>query len=90
MNKKGYTIGDLLPIGISFVVIAVALAIGAVVLAEVQSSDSITSGSYAYNATDSGLQAVDEFSSWLPTLAIVVVAAIILGVLIFYLARKFM
>jgi len=90
MNKKGYSIGDLLPIGISFVVIAVALAIGAVVLAEVQDSDAITSGSFADNATESGLEAVDEFASWLPTLAIVVVAAIILGVLIFYLARKFM
>lgn len=90
MNTKGYTIGDMLPIGLTFVVLAVALAIGAVVLAEVQSSDAITTGSYAENATLSGQEAVDEFAGWLPTIAIVVVAAIILGILIVYLARKFM
>lgn len=90
MDKKGYQVGDLLPLALTFVVVAVAIGIGAAVLQDVRDSDSITANSAAYNATQSGLDSMETFGDWLPTLALVVVAAVIIGVLIFALARKFM
>jgi hypothetical protein len=38
--------------------------------------------SYAYNITDSGLEGQDELGSWLDTIALIIAAAIIIGVLI--------
>ncbi len=43
---------------------------------------------YAQNATYEGQDAVIELSSWLPTLALVIIAAIIIGVLVMYLAGR--
>lgn len=45
-------------------------------------------GNYALNASAEGLGALDNISSWLPTLGLVVIAAVIIGVLIFYLGRR--
>ena len=45
-------------------------------------------GSYAMNTTVEGLDALDTMASWLPTLGLVVIAAVIIGVLIFYLGRR--
>lgn len=39
---------------------------------------------YDYNASANGLNAVDTFSGWLPTIALVVAAAIVIGVLSFF------
>lgn len=66
MNKKGLSIGDMGPLAIAFVFIAVVLGIGATVLADVQADQ--TANGYAYNASGNGLQAVDTFSGWLPTI----------------------
>ncbi len=48
--------------------------------------DDQTANSYAKNATGEGLESLEELASWLPTLALVVIAAIIIGVLVTYLA----
>lgn len=45
------------------------------------------SGDSSINASQSGLEALDELASWGPTLALVIIAAIIIGVLVTYLAR---
>lgn len=43
---------------------------------------SYTNCSYAYNISGYGLQAEDEFGSWLDTIALVIAAAIIISVLV--------
>lgn len=86
-SKKGYTVGDLLPLGIAFVVISIALSIGATVVTDVRSDQ--TSGTVAYNISTAGLDSLQTFADWLPTIALVVVAAIIIGIIIVYLARRF-
>lgn len=83
---KGFTIGQLAGIAIAFVIVAFTLAMGASILTDLQSTQ--TASSYAYNATENGLEALDTMASWLPTLGLVVIAAVIIGVLIFYLGRK--
>lgn len=85
MKKKGaMTLSDLAPIAIAFVFVAVVIGVGATVLTSIQSGQ--TSGSFAYNATNQGLNSVDELGSWLPTIALVVAAAIVIGVLSFFRA----
>ena len=84
MNKKGYTIHDLVPIGIAFVVIAVVLGMGATVLNSIQGTQTINST--GWNASQNGLRGLNELSSWLPTIAIIVAAAIIIGIIVVYFA----
>lgn len=48
-----------------------------------------TIGSSARNATGKGLTAQNTFAKWLPTIALVIVIAIVLGILIVYLANRF-
>lgn len=86
-NRKGFAVQDLLPLGIAFVVVAIALSMGAEVLGEIR--DGQTANSYERNATTSGLDAVAELSDWLPTIALVVAAAVIIGIVVMYLARRF-
>jgi len=78
-------INTLVPIAVAFVVIAFTVSMGAEILNDLYSGQ--TTDSYAQNATESGLEALSDLSSWLPTLALVVIAAIIIGVLVTYLAR---
>ena len=86
-NKKGYQVGDFLHMAIVFVVIAVAISLGADVLDDIQGTQS--TDSTAYNATGYGLASMNTFAKWLPTIALVVVIAVIIGILIVYLARRF-
>jgi len=45
------------------------------------------STSYSMNASNSGAEAVYEMADWGPTLALVIIAAIIIGVLVTYLGK---
>lgn len=85
-NKKGYTITDLVPIGLAFVVLGIVLSIGAQVVANVGAD--LTTGSVEKNATIYANEGIEELASWMPTIALVVVAAIIIGIIIFYLAKR--
>jgi hypothetical protein len=55
----------------------------------------VVNASYSYNAdtaatnvTDAGIDAFDEFSGWFDILVIIVVAALIIGVLIYFFSGK--
>lgn len=73
-------------VGVAFVVIAIVLAFGATILGDLRATQ--TADTYEYNATSDGLEAVGTVSGWLPTLALVVIAAIIIGIVVTYLAGK--
>ena len=77
---------DLAGIAIIFVVVAIVIGIGADVLTNIQTGK--TSGSTEYNASLYGLQGLEELASWLPTIAIVVVAAVVIGIIALYFAMK--
>ena len=82
-NTKGaMTLSDLAPIAIAFVFVAIVIGVGASVLASIQSDQ--TTNSVSYNATGSGLNSLNELSGWLPTIALVIAAAIVIGVLSFF------
>lgn len=44
--------------------------------------------SYQSNATHDGLRGVGEFGSWMPTIALVVIASLVIGVLVYSFASK--
>ena len=82
MNKKGYSLQDMAPIAVAFVVIAIVLGIGATVLASVQADQ--TENGTAYNASASGLTSIGTLAGWLPTIGVIVAAAIIIGIIVAY------
>ncbi len=77
---------DLAGIAIIFVVVAIVIGIGADVLTNIQAGK--TTGSTEYNASLYGLQGLEELASWLPTIAIVVVAAVVIGIIALYFAMR--
>jgi type II secretory pathway component PulF len=85
-SKKGFTVGALMPLAITFVVIAIAIGLGATVLADIQATQ--TADTVAYNATGSGLESLGTFSGWLPTVALIIIASVIIGIIVVYLAGK--
>ena len=77
---------DLAGVAIIFVIVAIVIGIGASVLTSVSSGK--TAGSTEANASTYGLKGLEQLGSWLPTIAIVVVAAIVIGIIVTYFAMK--
>ena len=75
-------LSDLGSLAVVLVVVTIALSMGALVLSEVRSSETVnkSTDAWARNATDKGLSSVATASGFLPVVAIVVVAAIIIGI----------
>ena len=82
---KYMRLGDLSGIAITFVVLAVTLGVGATILASIQGGQ--TTDEAAFNATQEGLDSLTELSEWLPTLATIVAAAVVIGVISFFYTR---
>ena len=75
-----FRLQDLLPVALIMVVATIGIAVGADVLDNIQ--DDQTTNSIAYNITGYGLDAQEELGSWMDTIALIVAAAIIIGVLV--------
>ena len=75
-------IGDLTTIGIVFVVLTVILAVGAYILSTINTTAGFAAGSVASNTLANGQTALGTFASWLPILAIVIVAGVIIYILV--------
>jgi len=96
-NKKAqrsFSINDLGSIAISLVIAVIVLGIGASILANIQSSADTSvnlsdTGTWnaAYNATGSGIAGLSTMSSYVPTIALVAVAAIVIGIIIVFFGR---
>ena len=71
---------DLLPVAILLGVTIVGLTVVADIVTDINADQ--TAGSVAANVSGEGLNALQELGSWTPTLALVVAAALIIGILI--------
>jgi hypothetical protein len=80
MDKRGYQLNDLLPIAIVLVVGIIAIAIGADIVQQVNAGQE--GDSAADNVTTKGLEGFMEISNYLPTIGLVVAAALIIGILV--------
>lgn len=73
---------DLLPAVVAFVLIAIVGAVGALILQNFQTSAQITVNSVAYNAVSYGINGVNTLMTYLPLIALVIVAAILIGIVL--------
>ncbi len=79
---KGITLGQFGSLALAFVVAAIVISLGAEILAQVLSTQ--TAATYEYNVTTQGLVGAETFGDWLPTIAVVVAAAVVIGVIVNY------
>lgn len=77
---------DLSGLAIIFVVLAVTLGVGGTILDSIQEGQ--TQDGVAYNATGEGLTSITTFAEWLPTLAVISVAAVVIGVISFFYTKN--
>jgi len=82
INKKGQALnlGSLLTVGITLVVVGVALAFGLQVMGDIKSD--MTANSAEANATGDAITGVSKLTGKLPTIGLVVAAVIIVGLLV--------
>ena len=102
MTKKGFTVGDMLPLGITIVVLVIALSLGLTVLSDFQegelpatetefcnaSSGDYTGCSASWNGSGDAITSLTTFTDYIPTIALVIVVAIIIGVVVRYLMTR--
>lgn len=69
-------------LALSFVLVAIIVSIGATILTQTRSTQS--ANAYDYNITTSGLSGMDTMGDWLPTIAVIVAAAVVIGVIVHY------
>jgi len=87
MEEAKFEIRELLGIGFTLLVLGIGLAYGLDVMDDVQSD--MTTNSVAYNATGDAITGVAKIPNKLPTIATVVVASVIIGILVTYLWARF-
>lgn len=83
-----FNLRDILPVAMIIVVTGIVIAYGLQVLSDVRSD--MTASTAEYNATSQTLTAVAKFPTKLGLVVTVVLAAIVIGILVRYLAPRFM
>ncbi len=84
-SKKGFSIQDMSSIGITLVVTAIVVGIGATILSSIQNTQTV--GSVAYNSSGYGLTGLQTLSSYMPTIALVAVAAVVIGIILVFFTQ---
>ncbi len=86
-KSRKASINLMVPFAISFVVVVIVVALGGTLLGTFQTSQ--VANSLPYNITQSGLTGMKTFGDFLPTIAIVLVVAVIIAIIVTYLYSKF-
>jgi hypothetical protein len=87
VSERGQSgVSMLVPAGILVVIAAIVFGLGGTILDDIQADQ--TADSVAYNATNEGLSGIATLSGWLPTIALVIAAAIVIGVVVQFLGRR--
>jgi hypothetical protein len=79
-------LNELFGIAMTFVVVTIGLAIGIDVVSDFQAD--YTANSLEYNASGDGLTGLSTLSGKLPTIAVVIGAALLIGILIRNLSNR--
>ena len=78
MYKKGFTLGDVPGLAIILVIVAVTLGVGSAIVSGVMTGYGNTT--FAYNASEAGARGLRTLSSWQPTIALIVAAVVVIGI----------
>ena len=84
LNKKGsFQLGDLPNIALTFVLIGVFFAVGLVILSSLAANSTVTASNAAGTAVNNTITAVSEVpNNWLVLIAVIVAAAIVIGIVV--------
>ena len=85
-QKAKFDIGDLLPIGITILVLGIALAYGLQIMGDLQGD--MTANSLEANATTDAMEGIAKIPEKLPLIVTVILAAVIIGIIVKYLWMK--
>ena len=84
--KAKFTIGELLGVGFTIIVLSIGIAYGLEVMGDVR--DDMTADTLEYNATQDGMEGVAKIPEKIPMIVTVVIASTIIGILLTYLWGK--
>ena len=88
-NKKGMSLGDLPGIALSFVLVGVFFGVGLLILASLQTNATISANAAANEAVGKSITALSEIpNNWLGLIALVIAAAIVIGVVVGQLGKS--
>ncbi len=85
-KEANFRIGDLVGIGITLVVVGVVLSFGAKINSSI--SDDFTDGSAEQNVVGNSTEGISTLAENLPLISTIVVAAIVVGIIIVYMAGR--
>ena len=86
-SKKGFTIGDLGNIAISFGTAVIVIVVMAVITQKLR-DDQTEVNTTARNVTDFGLESLNTLSSFMPLVALAAVGAIVVGIVVRFFLQK--
>ena len=69
-------------VGMAFVLIGVVLGMGAYINSQIISTAGWTTGSVERDAVNNATSGIGTLSSWLPIIAVVIAAGLVLGILV--------
>ena len=81
-KSKGIALNQLPAVGMLLVLLGVVLGVGAYVNSQIQSTAGWASTSTQYLAVQNATQGIANLSSWMPIIAIVIAAGVVIAVLI--------
>jgi|TARA_Y100000310_G_scaffold1039_1_gene1505 Na+-transporting methylmalonyl-CoA/oxaloacetate decarboxylase gamma subunit len=87
VNEVKFQLKELLGVGFTLVVLGIGLAYGLQVMSDVEAD--MTAGSTEQMAVANATLGVSKIPEKLPTIATVIVAAVIIGILVTYLWARF-
>jgi hypothetical protein len=82
MGRKGLALDQLASVGLLFVVLGVVLAIGAYINTQITTTAGWASTTLAYAAVGNATSGISSMAAWLPIIAIVIAAGVVISVLV--------
>lgn len=82
LNTKGLSFSELTAVALMFVLVGVTLGIGAYVNSQIQTTAGWAASTVAYQAVQNATIGIGTISSWLPIIAVVIAAGVVISVLV--------
>ena len=81
-TRKGIALSQLTSVALLFVLVGVTLGIGAYVNSQIQSTAGWAAGTTEYMAVGNATAGIGKLAQWLPIIAIVIAAGVVIGTLV--------